>query len=701
MASKQEIPTNEADMEHQDNLNSITDKDEIWKIEDVWREVENSEKDQKMKWYIEKESKDELNRIKGQCVNVIKAFDGTEEKKEEASQAILSLLRINQILWKVKISWWTPIDLKWNCFNQLVALVWTKWVDFKTVLWNDEWEIVIAACKKVEGLLNKPSEEDKKKIEIKDALRKQEKEIARITELSNKYNKLWVNAAFRKLRDDVNNNKQLKETFKSDVFWLVDICCSILKNQDNDLREDFYSNKIKAFQEFVKEKAKEWWVYANALKLLSEDGKIPLDKVSDWKLGRNTLKCLIKFVNDWLDFNPKPIEEKKWTAKFESKEGKKETWDVLDRMPTAFAAFKKYWELSDDKRWYKIFSFYDNPKKLDYVNTESWTWKQYVKIWGEKFYINLPSGEWENELQFKNKLVPREMYWDVIKTTDLCFGKFDGKWNLIDWTKVTIDSEWKQIWSLIMNDHEVKDAKWHFVWKLWLRTMWWSEGKVVDKNWERVTQDVKWRIDIFWEDWKDTKRLSDEQLDALMKDKEACKIVLDLAINAYTDTMHKPSEIWRYNLSHIIDRLLSWLDGEGKKQIIDSIHNEWCFDSWSNRKERVASFFNLEHWLFSNPENKVNKGDLDEDEMKKYMSLKTNAEKREYRSKLSQWNRIISRLNLLKSVLEWKKTEVVNPKLDNDEWAKKEDWASEPFVDSVVNPVDPAVDPLNWKLDLA
>jgi hypothetical protein len=30
-----------------------------------------------------------------------------------------------------------------------------------------------------------------------------------------------------------------------------------LKNQDNDLRKDFYSNKIKAFQEFVKEKAKE------------------------------------------------------------------------------------------------------------------------------------------------------------------------------------------------------------------------------------------------------------------------------------------------------------------------------------------------------------------------------------------------------------------------------------------------------------
>jgi hypothetical protein len=39
-----------------------------------------------------------LNRIKGQCINVIKAFDGREEKKEETSQAILSLLRINQIL---------------------------------------------------------------------------------------------------------------------------------------------------------------------------------------------------------------------------------------------------------------------------------------------------------------------------------------------------------------------------------------------------------------------------------------------------------------------------------------------------------------------------------------------------------------------------------------------------------------------------
>lgn len=663
-----------------DNPNSITDKDEIWRIEAVWKDVENSEKNEKMKWFIEKESKDELNKIKDQCLNIIKAFDWSEEKKEEAAQAILSLLRINQILWKVKIAWWSPIDLNSNCFNQLVALVWTKWIDFKTILWNEEWEIVNAACKKAEWLFNKPSEEDQKKI---DTWNQSKDDISYLKGISDWLTGQWVNSAFLELRKNLNAkwNEAEREKFEWAVFALIKKCCPQI-DWEWSLDNKFYSDKIKEFQQAVLDKSKEEGVaeeYKKAWSELSNDIK-PVERAIDGKLWRNTLNSLVAFATKWLKFEPKPAEKTDWSAKFEWWKEKKETWDLLDRMPTVFAAFKKYGELTE-KKWYQLFSFNNEPWKSDFVMKESWTGNEYVKIGWKKFYINLESWQWGDKLQFKNKPVLREVYGDVQKTTDLCFGKFDQNWNLIEWSKITIDSEWRQISSLIMTDTEVKGTDWKPMWKLWLKTMWWRENKIKNEKWEEVvTQDVKWRIDIFWEDWKDTKRLSDEQLDALMKDKEAVKVVLDLAINAFKDTMHKPSTIWRYNLNSIISRILTSLPEEAQKELVAVTHNNGYLESWMTRKERVASFLRLEHWLFSDPENKINKNDLDARQWHDYNLLKTNAEKREFRSKLKQWDRIVSRLGLLKQVLEGKV--VVNPK----EIAVKPEEATLKPDKAVVNP---------------
>jgi hypothetical protein len=37
--------------------------------------------------------------------------------------------------------------------------------------------------------------------------------------------------------------------------------------------------------------------------------------------------------------------------------------------------------------------------------------------------------------------------------------------------------------------------------------------------------------------------MSDEQINTILANPEACKVVLDLAINAYKETMHRPSHV--------------------------------------------------------------------------------------------------------------------------------------------------------------
>lgn len=648
----------------------VVTNEEIWRIEAVKKDVDDAEKDNKMKWFIEKESKDELKRLKTQCLNVIKAFDWTENTKEEAAKAILSLLKINQILWIVNINWWTPIDLSWNCFNQLVTLIWTKWFDFKTVLWDEEWEIVNAACRKGEALLKKPTEEEANNIKKKENLNTKGDEISRLKELSSKFDQFWVGAAFIKLRKYVNSHEDVKETFKNDVFWLIDICCESLASTTWELDEKFSSDKIAAFQELVRSNAEQkWWVYQLALDSLTENWKISAEKVVDWKLWRNTLKCLIQFVEDWLKFEPKAFEEKDWAAKIEKWTEKKETWESIDRMPTTLSAIKNFWKL-EDVRWFKVFKFNDVLWKWDFVKKEVWSDKKFVEIWWKKYYINLDQWDWEWKLQFRNKPVMRNMYGDAQKTTDLCFGEFDENWNLKEWSKISIDSEWRQIWSVILVDKKVIDEQWNSL-RLWLRTKWWGEKVVTDREWnERTTQNVRWRIDLFTEEWKDTKRLSEEQLNAILKDPEACSRVLDLAIQAYTDTMHEPTKIGQRNLRDIMDGILKGLSEDGKKLIENTIHIGWIFESSLSPDERVKKFLRLEHGLSSNPKNKVNKEDLDAWEWSTWYNKGSNAEKREFRSNIRQWDRIINRLKLLQKALAWK-TDVA-PTTPKPEEEKKE-----------------------------
>ena len=574
--------------EQQDSPYSITDNNEIWRIEAVWKDVENSEKDENMKKFIEQESKDELNKIKSQCINVIKAFVDNDDDdwrgQEKAVQAIVSLLRINQILWSVKLQWpqwdqWTPteikLDVKGNYLNQLKNILWNKWVDFSKILKGEEWQILNAACTKVLNSLRASQE--------KEQITKDNEQKASAIDTINWYIKMawdkkWVKAAFIELKKQINSNEWMKDQFSAAVFDLINRCCPAIASTDWTLNDDFSSAKVEAFQEIVMRSDNEV-----AKKLLSNDMKNPVD----WKLWKNTLNALVKFAEKWWVFTAEPVKPEDWTTKIDSWEEKEGTWKMLDRMPTTLDAISKYGELKDIK-WYQIFSFHNSPWGPDFVKRESWTGNEYVQIAGKKFYIKW----WEaTDLKFKNRPVARARYWDIQKVTELCFGKFNQEWKLTEWSKIIIDSEWKQIESVIMTDATITNEDWKEE-VVWLRTMWWKVKKWVDKNWNEVTRnDVKWRIDLFGKEWKDTKTMTQEQVQLLVDDFAASKAVLDQAINAFKDTLHKPSRIWRKNLNRFLHKLLQY-NVNGKYR-----------DMWN--KSSVEDWLWLPKWLRSDPDEKL------------------------------------------------------------------------------------------------
>lgn len=587
--------------EAQDNLSSITDKNEIWRIENIWKEVlKNAEKNDKMKWYIERESMDELNNIKSQCLNVIK--EKNVDDQEVIAQAVLSLLRINQILGNLKIINAADIDLRSNCLNQLKSMLWTNQVDFKSILWWEEWILVDEFCSKIIEWLKQTSKENNENKKIKENLDKYNKgDKSLIQEMKNflkSYNEVGISVsdAFLKMRKDINRNVKTKEQFSNNVFNLIKACCPDLNISWVTLDDKFYSEDIKKFQQLVKENADaKKWKYLEAWKEMEWNmgKKDPID----WLLWRVTLNCLMKYVELWLQFDS-ANRENSWIAKFEKGTDElKATWDVLDRMPTTFAAIKKYWTL-ENHSWWQFFNFNDNPKESDFVKKEVNSEKKYVQIDWKKYYV-----EWaeDSDAQFKNVpkiIIQRDVEWNIVskkKVTELCFWKFgkdENENSTFEWSKIIIDAEWKQIKSEIMTDTVIKNKKWKGE-RVGAKTWWWKEKRWADHNWnEIVIQNSKWRLDLFSENWKDTKEMNSDQINKLVEDTVARKAVINQIIDLYKDTMHKPSRIWRANLNKFIHACLInvyW-------NRFEWIWNKSAVDIWLRWKETLpfAKWMNLD-----------------------------------------------------------------------------------------------------------
>ena len=324
--------------------------------------------------------------------------------------------------------------------------------------------------------------------------------------------------------------------FKSSIDALInDICADNVKITEMtlDFDKNHKSSKIRAFQEaMLKEYRNDlWYNWRNWV---------------DGQLWAKTLGVILKAS---------------WISEFEyNLKGETVLWNVDERLeitntwaehndvPDNLVSLEKFWEFVG--RDFKFFTEWNN----DCVQASpKFPNDLFVKIWWVKYYLweLTPDNPDAKNNPKKFRQIDRPYMWYneenqyvQLVWTRLCFWEFDGD-NLIDWTEIVLDKDWNQVKSTLTWP---KVGDWDSAEQLMFTKIRWekvTENEGTENETSRF--EAKWRIE-FW----DTKRMNDTQLDALLNDNNALNWVLEQSIKAYDETNHKPSEIGRYNLSHIV-----------------------------------------------------------------------------------------------------------------------------------------------------
>lgn len=603
--------------EKQDNIYDITDKGEIKRISEIWVNIEDNEE---IKWSIDSASKKELENIAKQCNNIIDGYFNKELANKEwiddnkVSQAILSLIRINQILWTNNL-WWEKPELNSQ--------------DSKKTLLNfcgtseegiDKLVKALGGSEKIRTIINNfiwtekasfdKDQEDKEKV-----WNEAEKPLEDLDTLLNSINWNTINEKFKNLRAKLNRDKNAKKDFQDNIQILL----NNLKIEWVDtfnLKPNFYSDEVKLFQRAVYNASLEGWEqYKKAWRRLSDwmvDKWENPEKAFDWLLWANTLASIIEFSRAWLTFEPKKFE-KAWKANFDAVERiLMNEWIEYSDVPSDIVALEKFWEFKDWK-----FKLYATWEKDVVQSMPKFPNDKFVKIWWERYYLwKLSDGnpEKNNNPKFFKQVDRPYMWYDddgnrvQFMWSRICIWSLDDKDNLINWTEIILDKDQNQVRSretgpkiMVWKDEEQVNytkIRWKKVeGKKWDENEWtvneWNEG-----SWEQdnSTFEAKWRFELW-----DTKRLDDDQLEALLDEKnsEVLQNILNKCIKLYNDTNHKPSEVWRYNLSNIIVGTL--------KKVNINLYNSIVNKLWwvEDRKWIVQKFFGLKHGMFSNPKNEI------------------------------------------------------------------------------------------------
>ncbi len=632
-----------------DPKNKIISADEIKKIEEINnylnpKKTENSETNEwseqldNAKIKINQIDDAFLTDIKRQWELILKWIKYEKWKEPTAQQitAMLSLLKIYQMRNPWSIKW--DIPLNWN-FDTVLNIVWDIPKNFQWFM-EDSSEVVAY----LDEVFKERKESDKRdydegaeKWNIENnwevSLYKAKKYID--TLIADIEKNWWdsVKSKYQYLRYKLNKDPW---SFEKAVNSLLSKCAeknpALAVEWSFSLSDGPVSSAIQEFQRKAKNEYETW---------LTSWG---LKNWVDGKLWYNTLLVIQKVVDIVeSDFKPAEREVKLW----ESTERKLD-WKEAEKYPDNVKRILSMWEFWADGK----FKFYNWEKGKDYVqHDDNWN---FVNIWWERYYIDWECGDlWDEFNKFKQEVKPYMWYdehWNekVLYKRILSFWKIHKNW-MFEWTKVTIDWNEKQVKS------QTFDAPKE-------RTIWDKKvpSSIVDvKIWNKIDDKWdfkwKWRIDLFTD--KDKKTLNEKELNSL--DKNDILAFLNKAINNYKETNHKPSWIWQANLNLVIDLAIRELRKEDNRAVLwELIKNAdpstWYFAKGLSPEERVSKFLNLDPGLYSNPDNIINKNNLEWEELKKYNSLETNAEKRKYRSTLKQWDRIINRLKLLQKALEWK-----------------------------------------------
>lgn len=404
------------------------------------------------------------------------------------------------------------------------------------------------------------------------------------------------------------------------------------------------SDQIKAFQEkFLINDEKTWDIKVSEAWISLFWTDVP-EKVADWRLWIRTLNAIINWEGTKNLLKKNDVVKSTKREITVEKENVDNEWLTIDNMPRTMDDMLKFGKYSKET-WF-VFSW----------ENES-DWKDFVKA--------DPEGKKFITIKRDNKDVAYYLDDDTkdnfVKRDHKQIESKDADWNTVITYHDTI-----QIWS--------KDKDNNFIWQEFKLVDWkpksslfsnapredGSQLKVNIIRWEVNTTeewetkekggdnyDTKWRIDLFKE-WKDTKRLSEEDLNSLNANDIGW--ILDQAIQAYDITEHKPSEVGRYNLNRIVYSIMNRTDR------INNLNPE--FDTPKTISHIVLW---MDTWFFTNPSKSLEKNHLinDDKELIKMLWIEKNVTNEQgginikdyqelnYNWSEKKWDQITNRLRIL------------------------------------------------------
>lgn len=625
--------------------NKILDEREIKKIENINNTLsaaENAEGQEVVKAKINQVDNEFLNDINRQCnliLSEVKPNWGDDllwDLTEEQSKAILTLLKIRQIQFPGSILAQITIDSK---SSSVFNAIWTNPKVFKGILPDNVISYLDEKIKKKDETDRNAYKDEIIKWNIYETTTAvatessdENPEVAAEKKVSPEKAKIYLQGfvdSIRNINQNITDKEIVKsnyefvrnEAIKNDLFGpavdaLINKIYTDLSGTVLDLDDKMKSKKIEAFQKRASENPiyaeilwrwwlKKWWI--------------------DGVLWYNTLKAILDInqLEDW--FKP---TEKEVTVDNSLDKKREENWEKVNEAPLSIFNIHNLGDFWPDNE----FTVSDK-----YIQRE-WDSK-FVNIWGKRYFI-----EWWTDEDYKINQERTKYFWTDEKWNQiemyknvLTFWKIEN-WKFVEWTQITIDWNLNQIKMTKLDAAKIRRL-WNekVVWSLWVVNVW-NKFDGERFNW-------KWRIDLF-EDGKDTKRLNEEQLDSL--DDEDLSRILDLAIDAYSSTWHKPSDIWQDNMNTIVYYIMKksgWL---------------WVgyLDAENARVKKISHMILwLNTWFYTNPSKELENDDLNKYTDKVILNrlglsqLPEGYEDLSNRENVKKWDYIKNRLLILKSYL--------------------------------------------------
>lgn len=630
---------------------------------------------------IEKKTDEYLKTILLDSESIIKAAK-VDDAWQEPIKAIMTYLKIKSFYWELSLDF-TWIDVNNWTGENLVKLLWYKYNEnlIKSIWWEELWNqlvsLIDAAYNRYKDNLNNKINGNPRDTEWWAVVSREipegsvgnpevsagtpewaegheeEFQFDNTTAVVYLEEQLWtVTTETLESAAKVSElYKKVMEKVKTDKNF-VNALNTLLKNFGIDTWIAFDKSKksdaITAFQNLFIDEVDDdnWWkkkVAKNICQTLYWTTDVT--KIVDGRLWIRTLNAIVNWesTKDLLRKWAKREKELKVTVAPETKENKDDKWEVIKEMPRTINELRKYWKFTKEGGFVFYWEKDGEEWGKDYVKTDP-EGKKFITIWETNYYLDDPTKQ--NFIDRSNWTEVVQKYWENVTEYHNLIRLWSMDWKVFVWQEFLI-VDWKPKETL--NAGPVR--KWaedpQFKSRLKGVKMNWE-----NENWEIVEPSDKkknrprWRIDLYDKDWKDTKRLSKEQLDSLSV--EDVNWVLDEAMDLYEKTEHRPTTIWQTNLNRILNKVMERTKWFGKIRVNpdeDGFRAASHVILWMNK------------WFSSNPNKVLEESDINDvkdDVLMTLLDVKKSEvedydENIKYDWSMRKWRHIINRLRILKA----------------------------------------------------